>query len=208
LVLLVAACRHNGEATKPPAETMTDRSELPTEYPGTLVDIGGVQRNFLMRQKLDGAWQEKKFSFEAVIQKQADVLTVIGMTPFGTKAFVLTQTGTRVEFELLIDREMPFPPEYILQDINRAFIYDEELPWKTEGTDGENRADVHDETVVDQFAGGKLISRSFTRPDLKGEITVEYDGGMEAGVPPKHVVFHNGWFGYSLDIRTAQYQPL
>ena len=36
---------------------------------------------------------------------------------------------------------MPFPPEYILQDIHRTFLYDAELPWGVAGTDGDNETD-------------------------------------------------------------------
>jgi hypothetical protein len=184
---------------------------LPTEYPGTLVDIGKVPRDFLMRQKLQGAWQDQKFSFEAVIQAQGGKLTVIALTPFGTKAFLLEQTGMDVSFEKFVDREMPFPPEYILQDIHRAFLYDAELPWGVAGADGANEADVHDEHVVDQYEGGRLVSRTFARVDgyPAGEITVAYDDdGMVEGKPPKHILFRNGWFGYELKIKTVDYRPL
>jgi hypothetical protein len=212
LVLLLGGCRTGGAdgggAATPFADPSAEGS--PIEYPGTLVEMSELDRDFLMRQKLDVSWLALKFSFEAVVQKQGDVLTVIGMTPFGTKAFVLTQTGTVVEFEKLIDRDMPFPPEYILQDITRAFFYDVELPWGLVGADGGNATEIHEENVQDVYEDGALTLRTFTRTsgEPAGEIRIEYEGGMKSGVPPKRLVFENGWFGYRLEIKTVQYQPL
>lgn len=221
LLAALAACTTRnpeaGSGAQPPAGDGTgegrgpDVSGLPTTYPGTLVDIADVPRDFLMRQKLEGRWQDQKFAFEAVVQKQADKLTVIGMTPFGTKAFVLEQTGTDVKFEKFVDRDMPFPPEYILQDIHRAFLYDAKLPWGTAGEPGDNEAQVHDERVVDRFEDGRLVARSFARADAQppGTITVTYLGdGMKGGQPPEKIEFRNGWFGYALDIKTVEFRPL
>lgn len=214
LPLVVLGCR-SGNPSEPPDDRPNDGgasqpAELPTEYPGTLVEIGKVPRDFMMRQKLAGSWQDMKFSFEAVVQKQGDKLTVLGLTPFGTKAFALVQTGTEVEFEKFVDREMPFPPEYILQDIHRVFLYDVELPWGLAGQDGPNEANVHDELVREEFVDGRLVSRSFVRSSgyPEGEIRVDYDGGTADGVPAKKVSFFNGWFGYRLEIKTTLYQAM
>ena len=210
LPILLLACRTEGSSEPPDDAGGTEEGQLPTEYPGTLVEIGKVSRDFMMRQKLSGSWQDMKFSFEAVVQKQGDKLTVLGLTPFGTKAFSLVQTGTEVEFEKYVDREMPFPPEYILQDIHRVFLYDVELPWGLTGEDGLNEATVHDELVHEEFVDGRLVSRRFARSSgyPEGEIRVDYEGGTADGVPAKNVSFSNGWFGYRLEIKTTLYQPM
>lgn len=210
-LLGLAACQPKG--TSNPGDGTEEGGEPTAEaepYPGMLIDPSTIDRDFLMRQKLSGEWRGRRLNFEAVVQKQGDTLTVIGLSPFGTKAFLLTQTGTTVEFENFIDRELPFPPKYMLQDIHRIYLYDSALPWGVEGPDGQSEAEVAEETVVDSWEAGTLRSRSFTRLDgqPEGAIQVDYGDGMKAGIPPASLVFDNGWFGYKLTIQTVQYQAI
>lgn len=208
-MVLLVACQPS-KTTPPDTGEGGEATAAVEPYPGMLVDPSTVERDFLMRQKLSGEWRGRRLNFEAVVQKQGDTLTVIGLSPFGTKAFLLTQTGTKVAFENFIDRELPFPPKYMLQDIHRIFLYESALPWGSSGPDGTSTAEVADETVVDRWEAGTLHSRTFTRVDGRpeGSIRVDYGEGMNAGVPPEKLVFDNGWFGYKLTIQTVQYQTI
>jgi hypothetical protein len=201
--LLAGACR----PPAPPTETPTPPAP---GYPGTLVDPAGVPRDFLMRQHIRGAWKELRFSFEAVVQKRGDALTVLGLTPFGAKAFTLVQVGTDVRFTLDLPHDMPFPPEYILRDVHRAFLWDVELPWGTRGKDGDNVATVAGERVAEAWRDGALVTRSFAAisGSPAGTIAVTYGDGMRDGVPAGMVVLDNGWFGYRLEIEIVEWRPL
>src|SRR5690349_13940133 len=137
LSLVLVGC-HEGRDAQQPDEGSEPVVEAEGEgpdaakvgYPGTLIDSSELGDDFMARQKLAGEFQDQKFRFEAVLQLKDDVLTVIGLTPFGSKAFVLVQSGTDVDFKLMMDRPIPFPPEYMLQDIHRTWFWHARLPWK------------------------------------------------------------------------------
>lgn len=219
VAFMVAGGCHRGGATGPgpEAEPVTtdaeggEGAEAPLGYPGELISTTEMGEGFLARQKLKGRFGEREFAFEAVLQLHGDTLTVLGLTPFGTKAFVLRQTGTEVEFEPLIDREIPFPPEYMLQDIHRAWLWHARLPWGAgPPAQGSASAEVAGERVVETWTGEGLVRRSFVRLDGEpaGEIRIDYMGAHRAGRPAKRVILDNGWFGYRLEIETTQWRKL
>src|SRR5690606_24738707 len=127
------------------------------------------------------------------------------------KAFVLEQTGTEVSFTPLIDREIPFPPEYMLQDIHRAWLWHDRLPWADQPpNEATPSAEVAGERVTETWTENGLVRRTFERLDGEptGEIRIDYMGGHRTGRPAKHVVLDNGWFGYRLEIKTTQWRAL
>lgn len=216
-VLLAAGCR--GDRTNTPEPGGNEGEELPTHdmaegprgYPGELIPTQELEGQFMARQKLKIVFEEREFEFGAVLQIAEGKLTVLGLTPFGTKAFVLTQTGSEVEFEALLDREMPFPPEYILQDIHRTLLWGARLPWGAEGPEGgEGSVEVAGERVTERWSEAGLEQRSFERLDGQpaGVISVEYVGGHRPERPAKKVIMRNGWFGYDLTIQTTQWREL
>ncbi len=214
---LLAGCPRNPPATdagasvEPSGEEEGGEAEPGPGYPGELIPTAEMGENFLARQKLRGTFGEQEFAFEAVLQLHQGKLTVLGLTPFGTKAFVLTQTGTEVEFQPLIDREMPFPPEYMLQDIHRVWLWHARLPWgDSPPSEAAPSTEVAGERVTEQWSENGLVRRTFVRLDGKpaGEIRVDYIGGHRTGRPAKQVVLENGWFGYRLEIQTTDWRKL
>jgi hypothetical protein len=228
LILALACCHHGETGTEPASDTAVavesadgaGEPEPGPGYPGELISTAEMGSNFLARQKLRGTFGEQEFAFEAVIQLHGGKLTVLGLTPFGTKAFVLTQTGTEVEFQSLIDREIPFPPEYMLQDIHRAWLWHARLPWGDnpptlaslpDATDlAAPSIEVAGERVTEQWSENGLVRRTFLRLDGQppGEIRIDYIGGHRTGRPAKQVVLENGWFGYRLEIQTTDWRML
>lgn len=218
----LAGCHHGDGNTEPVSDAGVtvepDAGEEPeVGYPGELIPTTEMGDNFLARQKLRGKFGEQEFAFEAVLQLHGGKLTVLGLTPFGTKAFVLTQTGTEVAFERLIDREIPFPPEYILQDIHRVWLWHAQLPWgdapptQAHATDLTTPStEVAGERVTEQWSENGLVRRTFVRLDGRppGEIRIDYMGGHRTGRPALQVVIENGWFGYRLEIQTTDWRKL
>lgn len=220
LALLAGGC-HDGRSGRQPDDEaivieregseVAGQPDAKEAYPGTLIPSAELGPDFLARQKLSGKHGDNEFRFEAVIQLRAGVLTVIGLTPFGAKAFVLTQTGSEVEFQQLMDRELPFPPQYILQDIHRVWFWHHRLPWTDQPPSEESpQAEVEGERVRETWAEGSLVRRSFERLDgaPAGVLRIDYIGGHRSGRPAAHVVLDNAWFGYRLEIETAQWRPL
>jgi hypothetical protein len=215
ILLVLAGCRTSRTGDQPEGGSdpvIEHEGEQPAiGYPGTLIASTELGDDFMARQKLAGEFEGQEFRFEAVLQLSKGVLTVIGLTPFGSKAFVLIQSGTEVDFQLLMDRPLPFPPEYMLQDIHRTWFWHTRLPWK-DGAPAEDAPEIEfeGERIREQWTGGALVRRTFERVDgvPAGVLRIDYIGGHRTGKPAPHVVIDNGWFGYRLEIETAQWRPL
>ena len=187
-VLLLVLALSAGCASRKPQATAPD-------YPGELVDPATIPDDFLARQRVRATWIDGEVEFDAVLQKQGDALTMVGLTPFGTRAFTLAQKGREVSFTKEIDRDLPFPPRNILLDVQRALF-----------PAGERAG----EEVLERIEGGRLMERSFRRRDGKpaGQIVITYEGGMVGIEPPRVLVLENGWFGYRLRVETESFQRL
>lgn len=179
----------------------------PPEYPGVLAAPAALGADFLARQQVVATYRGRDASFQAVLQKRGDELTLIGLTPFGTRAFLLQQRGAATTFTSYTDRALPFPPRYILLDIHRVLFMG---LGGAPRPDGEHTATRHGEVVTERWAGGRLHERRFRRASgaPAGAIVVRYEGGMEGDVPPRRVTLDNGWFGYALTITTLSHQRL
>jgi hypothetical protein len=195
---LLAAC-----ATRP--------RPLPAEegYPGTLADLGRVPGDFMWRQSIAARYGNQGGLFEAVVQKRGNRLLILGLTPMGTRAFLLEQRGPAIQATVYVDRALPFPPKYVFLDIHRTFFLG--LSPQPQG-DGWHEAVRDGETIRELWRAGRLLERRFERLDHHpaGQIAIHYEGGYApAAVPhPGRIVFDNGWFGYRLTIDTLEAEPL
>jgi len=200
-VLALAAC---ASRRPPPPEG--------PPYGGPLVDPKAVSRDFIDRQQITAAYGGRTARFDAVVQKRGDTLTLVALTPFGSRAFVLQQTGGDVTFQSYVPETLPFPPKYILIDVQR--VYFASLAPEDGGPppDGEQRGERGGEVEAERWQGGVLLRRTFRRADGSppGEIVIDYGReGMGAdGTPPRAISFDNGWYGYRLEIRTLSHQRL
>jgi len=177
------------------------------EYPGTLVPPSSVPGDFIARQELRASHGATRVRLESVLQKRGDTITLLGLTPLGTRAFLLQQEGVSVTFTPYLDRPLPFPPRYMLIDIHRALfigIGPGPLP------DGVHAIRRGGEEIRERWQGGRLVERTFRRESgvPPGLITVTCEEGMQFGVPPRELTFKNGWFGYELTITTRSYETL
>jgi hypothetical protein len=177
------------------------------EYPGVLTPPSQHGGDFLRSQKVVARYGGRTNSFSAVLQKQADTLTLIGLTPFGSKAFVIQQVGMEVKFTSYLPDELPFPPRYVLFDIHRVYfggLGGAPLP------DGEHVAERDGERIREVWKGGRLFERSFTRlaADPPGAMVIAYQGGMVPGTSPARIEIDNGWVGYHLSIATLSEERL
>jgi hypothetical protein len=178
--------------------------------------------DFLDRQRIVATYKGHTASFDAVVQKKGNELLLVGLTPFGSRAFVLRQVGGEASFESFVPQTLPFPPNYILVDVERVFF-----PWTDEAPPIDaNRQFLRDgEIVTERWQAGRLLRRTFSRDGVHpgaspeggrnasdlppGQIVVDYDGGMASdGTPAPHVSFDNAQFGYHLDITTLTHENL
>lgn len=176
-------------------------------HPGTLLPTSEIRGAFMFRQRVEAHYPGREVSFDAVLQKRGDTLTLLGLTPFGTRAFVLEQRGTDVSFTSHMPGELPFPPRYMLLDIHRTLFIGASGATVSEG----ERTSTRDgEEIREVWRAGRLMERHFRRVDgvPAGTIDIRYEGGMEGDSPPRTIEFRNGWMGYSLTITTLEQQRL
>lgn len=198
LASLLFACRP--QPAQPP-----EGSNPATAIP--LLDPASVEGDFMLRQRIEGAYGERKVAFDAVVQKQGNTLLVLTLTPYGSRAFSITQTGQDVQVEKFISRELPFDPRFILLDVQRVFMMG--LPDAPLG-DGWHRGRERGELIRERWQGGRLLERHYRRRDrkTKGAVIVRYTGGYVPGERPGAITLNNEAFGYTLRLETSDYQTL
>ena len=201
VLALSAACRTQTES-EPPTKS------APRAYPGTLRAPDTMGPDVQWRQRVTAQWGEaRKESFEAVLSKADAELLLVGLSPMGQPGFVLRYAGEDVEFENRSPRELPFPPRYIVLDVQRTFF-----PWIPGDApkDGERTDRIDGEVIKERWVDGHLAHRSFEREDGEpaGVIAIAYDGWEPGADAPRRAVLDNGWFGYRLTIETVDQQRL
>ena len=191
-------CGHHG----PPPGGAPNGPGMQGASPGVLPPPDAIPGPFAVRQKIVAKSRHGSGGFEAVLQKQPGRLTLLGLTPYGSRAFLLDQSAADgVKFTSYIPRELPFSPDFILMDIHRVLA-----TWlgPPPAADGTRSGVVHDEQVTERWAGGRLVSRTFApAADPQHPTTsIDYDGAGPAGLPAK-VSLSNTRFGYSLVIESV-----
>jgi hypothetical protein len=106
---LLQACTHlapagtQGTATRPlvpPASLAADRAA---------------------NQVVRGAFGEREMTFNCVLSKQGNVLTVVGLTAMGVRAFTLKYDGQTISVENNLPVPPQLTPELLLADIQLVF---------------------------------------------------------------------------------------
>ena len=178
----------------------------PTRETGVLVPPRQIVADFVWRQRIAVRFKARRDSFSAVIEKRADRLLLLGLTPFGTRAFALEQRGTTVTFTPYIELELPFSPLYVLADVHRAFfrgLPNAPLP------DGWHEQSANGEQIRERWQGGRLFERGFRSLDASGNgVLIRYEGGMLQLAPPRTISLISQHFGYALTITTLFAQSL
>lgn len=170
---------------------------------GPILPPSAMGTDFQWRQKVTAIYPTGRRSFEAVLQRHAGVVRLVGLSPMGRPGFVITLLADgRITVENHTGRELPFTADYILADVQRVFFPWLEVP--RPGYSGRRHGEVHGLAVAERYAAGVLTERRFTRHDApdRGTVTIRYSD-WDQGVP-KHVELENEWFGYRLVIQTLE----
>ena len=201
LAVTLVACgpptdpRHGGEAAARRALS-----------PGPLLPPDALPHDVLWRQRVTISFQDQSHRFDAVLQKQGPRLSLIGLGPMGSPAFVIVHAPEGVQLDNRTDRRLPFEPDYILADVQRVYY-----PWlaPTDATT-DREGDVEGLHVVEAYGEGRLQRRTFTRDDApaRGDVVVRYVEWRDGELAPRRVELSNGWFGYQITIETFEQQAL
>lgn len=175
------------------------------EYPGDLATLTDDGRDFMARQRVEFARGETRVTSDVVIQKVGDELTVIALSPMGTRAYVIRQKGAAItSVDAAQGAPAPVPPEFVLLDIHRTYFLALTPPATGSGT---AEGVLHGERVTEAWADGVLAERRFLRagPTTPGAIHIRFAPKEEA--EPEFwlpgAVLENPWLGYRLTIRTV-----
>jgi hypothetical protein len=178
----------------------------PTRETGPLLPPAQIHADFVWRQRIDVRFKERRESFSAVIEKRGDHLILLGLTPFGSRAFALEQRGSRATFTPYIDIQLPFSPLYILADVHRAFFRGlAGAPL----SDGWHEGVADDERIRERWAEGRLFEREYRSLDHSGNmVSIQYREGMLGFSPSPTIELTSRRFGYALTITTLLAQRL
>jgi len=198
VTLLVLACSHRVEAPVPAAADQVEVMRW---------GVIGSTGEFFVRQRLQFQVGGESGSFDAALQVTCGTLTVVGLTPLGTPLFSIRQQGSRIEVDADSTMRWPFPPERLLLDVHRAFLYPMPVPAPA---DGIHVYDFQGVSVREAWQAGRLQERTISAPSRgrPGLIHVLYEGGWIPGDLPERTWLKNGTDGYSLSIQSSDLRPL
>ena len=158
-----------------------------------------MRLDFQWRQRVTVSYGERSpRSFDAVLHKQGDRLSLVGLTPLNTVTFVVQQVGLEVSFDNRTGEPLPFDGRHILQDVQRVYF-----PWlEGPATAGIREGEAHGERVTERLEGVQVVERTFQRVD-RPPVRVVYEGLRGPGQPPARVILKNERYDYRLIIETA-----
>jgi hypothetical protein len=97
----------------------------PTGTQGTatrpLVPPASLAADRAANQVVRGAFGEREMTFNCVLSKQGNVLTVVGLTAMGVRAFTLKYDGQTINVENNLPVPPQLTPELLLADIQLVF---------------------------------------------------------------------------------------
>lgn len=195
LTLALAACVKPKPVSPVPAHDLR----------GVLVPTERLGPPFVVQQRIQGRYQGGDATMDCVVQLSAGKLTVLGLTPFGTRAFVIEQKGTEVQFQKFVERDLPVQPEAVLYDIHRVFFRALPKPDR----DGVREQQDQGEMVRETWQDGHIVERRFQ--GIEGPVptlvVVKFDGAPAPVVAP-HVTITNTAYAYELQIDNSDQKLL
>jgi hypothetical protein len=175
------------------------------EVAGVLLPTSELAPPFQIQQRIRGVHEGREVAIDCVVQLERNKLSVVGLTPFSTRAFVIEQQGTTVRLQKFIDRDIPFDPAAVLYDLHRVFFRGLPKPQ----ADGTHQGVDHGDAIVERWQGGHIVERRFQ--SLEGPIpqlvVVNFEGAPAPLIAPR-VTLTNVAFGYTLQIESLEQQLL
>lgn len=173
---------------------------------GPLLPVDAAGPDFFYEQQITVRWPDGEREFSAVLQKVEDTLSVVALSPMGQPAFRIQLRDGEVTMEAFTDRTLPFPPEYIVADVQKSFFRWLEQP--DEGFSGEQYGTYNELDIEEHFESGTLTTRAFARSDAPdaGQVVVSYRYDEREPLPAVEIV--NSWFNYTLNVTTTRVRSL
>ena len=174
--------------------------------PMQLPDVEGISAPFLARQRVIATAGSERRAFEAVLQYDGRELLLLGLTPMGTKAFAVRQTGRVATAESFVDRPLPAPPEAILLDVHWSYFLREDTP----RDDGWHRRTLDGLRLRERWQNGRVHER-IVKLGGGAMVRIVYADGLARGRFPQNVVVTHddrGGRRLQLEIETLTHDPI
>ena len=123
LALAAAACR-----TPLPTPPLLSPPPHLADCPGALRSTRDIEGDWVIHERLRVTGGQVDESYGLVIQKTGPKLVLLGLTPFGAKAFSVVQIGAQTWSESYLGPALAVPPENVLRDVHRALFLTVEDP--------------------------------------------------------------------------------
>jgi hypothetical protein len=88
--------------------------------PGGLRPTDEIEGDWTIHERVRVVGGPVDESYGLVMQKTGPKLVLVGLTPFGSKAFGVTQIGVETWVESYLGPALAVPPENVLRDVHRA----------------------------------------------------------------------------------------
>jgi hypothetical protein len=195
VVVLASAC----------ATPSSDRASIAREAPWAWGTIGATGE-FAVRQRIHYDAGGTSGSMDAALEATCDVLMVVVLNPFGSALLTIRQEDGEIEVAGSGASALPFPPERLLLDVHRVFLYPLDAPKPGGGT---TRYEIGGTQVEETWREGRLWERrvsSTTRGSPIAEI--RYPTGWEPGSFPDEALLRSQRLEYTLRIESSGWRAL
>lgn len=159
---------------------------------------------FTVLQRVHGKFGTQEIAFECTVQFAQGKLSLTGMTPYGTRAFVVEQIGSDVHAQTFELEGVPFEALQVLVDVHRAFFRGLQVAQSR----GEHELVERDQVVREYWQRGYVVERSFHSLDTSASLVVISFDGAPAPVIAPRMRLVNLHYGYWLEIENIQQQRL
>jgi uncharacterized protein DUF3261 len=120
--LALCLCGLACKTLAPPVEMVVHPPPKLADCPGELRSTEEIEGDWLVHARIHVTGSGVDESYQLVLQKTGPKLVLLALTPFGAKAFAVTQIGLQTWTEAYLGPILPVPPQNVLRDVQRAYF--------------------------------------------------------------------------------------
>lgn len=163
--------------------------------PAPLVASEEMPGDFVLQQRIGFRWDGGEGTLDAAVESACGELTIVLLTPFGTRGTVIRQRGWQVEVTGGHGGPLPFAPERILLDVQRTYL----APPANAPRVGTRERRIGEQRIEETWDDGRLVERVF-HPTRDGDdrVRIRYREGAAPDAPS--AVLESERYRYQLDV--------
>jgi hypothetical protein len=183
------------------------RTTLP-EASQTLASPARFDGDFFLRQEIVARYVGRSITFKAALEKRADVLRLVGLTPFGSPAFMIEQSGDEVHFKEYVHLGIPFDPVNMLVDVHHILFEGSGIGARL--GDGIHEFKSAGGSIFETWEDGNIVSRTFFDTDSTTELSrIEFQGARDpTSITSPLVRLYDRTHSYEIEIKTVEQRLL